>query len=130
MKKFLALLVLAIAITTVASDAMAQPPHAKAWGKRMKDREWQRGNYYYYPSANVYYSPDENRYWYPRNGSWINVNVLPPSIIITNRPRYVVTRRADDEIWRDNNNHVIKYKGEKYKGKYKGKDRDHEREDD
>lgn len=109
MKKILMMLVLFFAIGTITNEAVAQPPHAKAWGKKNKNA-WKRGHYYYYPSVNVYYSPVVRRYWYPRNGSWVNATALPPSLVVYEQPRYVVYRDMDDDIWRDNRRHARVYR--------------------
>ena len=109
MKKILLVLAMIIATDAVITNASAQPPHAKAWGKRAKQPDWKRGHYYYYPAANVYYSPVVRRYWYPRNGAWVNTAVLPPSVVVYNRPSYVVYREHDDDIWRDNRVHYRRY---------------------
>lgn len=109
MKKIIVLLVLFLVTGTVANHADAQPPHAKAWGKKGKHNNWQRGGYRYYPSANVYYSPASRRYWYPRNGVWVNASVLPPSVVVYNQPSYIVYRDMDDDIWRDNRVHYRRY---------------------
>jgi hypothetical protein len=88
----------------------AQPPHAKAWGKRGKhdrdgddDRYEQRIRsrvyYEFYPSLNVYYNPGERRYWYPQNGVWIQANVLPERFILSNKRRQKVWCYDDEAVW-------------------------------
>ena len=109
MKKMIVMLTIFFAIGTVTNEAVAQPPHAKAWGKKSK-QQWKRGHYYYYPSVNVYYSPVVRRYWYPRNGIWMNTGMLPPSVVVYNQPHYVVYRDMDDDIWRDNRRHARSYR--------------------
>lgn len=111
MKRILVITVIAFALATTGLQADAQPPHAKAWGKKKKGNEWKKGQYYYYPSANVYYNPAANRYWYPKNGSWTNIDILPPSVVVYNQPRRIVYRESDDDIWRDNKVHFSKYRG-------------------
>lgn len=111
MKKILILTMMILATAAFTAEVSAQPPWAKAYGKRGKeDKHWKRGQYYYYPSANVYYSPVSHRYWYPRNGVWVNVGMLPPSMVVYNQPRYVVYRDYDDDIWRDNYRHASRYR--------------------
>jgi hypothetical protein len=111
MKKIMILLIVVMAAGAFSSELNAQPPWAKAWGKRAKEEQrWRRGQYYYYPSANVYYSPASHRYWYPRNGVWMNVGVLPPSVIVYNQPSHIVYRDYDDDIWRDNYQHISRYR--------------------
>ncbi|NCI47083.1 hypothetical protein [Sediminibacterium soli] len=120
MKKITVIGMLLFAAGVVTNEVKAQPPHAKAWGKRAKewredrdddrdDKGWKRGGYYYYPSANVYFSPVSHRYWYPRNGVWINASILPPSVVVYNQPSYIVYREDDDDIWRDNRAHYRRY---------------------
>jgi hypothetical protein len=108
MKKLLMIGIVVLACLSIGTVAVAQPPHAKAWGKKAK-HNWKRGQYYYYPSANVYYNPVAHRYWYPRNGVWVNTGALPRSVIVYKQPAYVVYREMDDDIWRDNRGHYSRY---------------------
>jgi len=108
MKKLLMMATLLLATISVVNVAVAQPPHAKAWGKRAK-HDFKHGRYYYYPKHNVYYSPAAHRYWYPRNGVWVSANVLPRTMVVYNQPSYVVYRDIDNDIWRDNRVHYQRY---------------------
>lgn len=108
MKALLSTAVLLAGLSVTA--AHAQPPHAKAWGKRNKMYvQPARISYIYYPSVNMYFSPVSHRYWYPRNGVWVSVNTLPAGIVIGRNPGYTVY--CDDwyEIWRDNPIHRRRY---------------------
>ena len=116
MKKLLIFSVAFVTMLLVTVRTNAQPPWAKAYGK--KNKEWKehhkhgRDNYqsyYYYPTANVYYNPVRRTYWYPRNGVWISVGVLPANIVVVNQPRYDVYYDGD-EVWRDNSFHCQRYK--------------------
>ncbi len=120
MKKLSVFLTTLVIMFFLSSEVSAQPPWAKAYGKRNK--EWkedrkhrdkhfvqQRRAYYYYPASNVYYSPVYHNYWYPRNGAWVNVNVLPRNIVVVNEPRYDVYYDGDD-VWRDNRVHYERYR--------------------
>ena len=90
----------------MVSTALAQPAHAKAYGKH---------KYYYYPASNVYYDAGPRLYYYNAGPSWKSVNVLPPTFSInTGAPRYVVYYDGP-EVWRDNQVHVVKYKAYKNK---------------
>lgn len=100
------------------NTAVAQPPHAKAYGKH---------KYYYYPGSNVYYDAGPKLYYYNSGPSWLGVSILPPSFRITiGAPRYVVYHNTP-EIWNDNHLHAVKYKA--YKNKpdktYKNKSMKH-----
>ena len=88
----------------------AQPPYARAWGKREKRerdddddhyerRARSRVYYEFYPSLNVYYSPGEHRYWYPQNGVWIQANILPERFILSNKRRQKVWCYDDEAVW-------------------------------
>ena len=109
MKKLLMIGMMLLGTVSIGTVAVAQPPHAKAWGKRAK-QDFKHGRYYYYPSNNVYYSPAAHRYWYPRNGVWVSANALPRTMVVYNQPSYVVYRDMDDEIWRDNRVHYSRYR--------------------
>lgn len=87
----------------------AQPPHAKAWGRREKE-DWDdddryeryehtRVYYEYYPSLNLYYNPGAQRYWYPQNGVWIQANVLPERFILSHKRRQKVWCYDDEVVW-------------------------------
>lgn len=117
MKKLSVLLTI-VAATLLSTESNAQPPWAKAHGKRNK--EWKHSHhdgrtavvktrYYYYPGNNVYYSPVYHRYWYPQNGVWIQLSTLPRGVIVVNQPRYEVYYDGND-VWRDNAVHVKRYK--------------------
>lgn len=118
MKKLSLLLLVVAAGFVIGTQSSAQPPWAKAYGKRAK--EWKhhdhydrrmvvRNRYYYYPEPNVYYSPSYHRYWYPQNGVWIQLSTLPRGVVVVNQPRYNVYCDGD-EVWRDNAVHVKRYK--------------------
>ena len=122
MKKLPVFLTALVTMSFICTELSAQPPWAKAHGRR--NNEWQRErrhedrrfvpqpqrrSYYYYPSSNVYYSPVYHNYWYPRNGAWVNVNVLPRNIVIVNEPRYDVYYDGD-EVWRENRVHYERYR--------------------
>ncbi|MDE3235892.1 MAG: hypothetical protein KGO81_08060 [Bacteroidota bacterium] len=113
--KQLAKLILLLLIASVATkNSSAQPPWAPAYGKRNKewrehgDRDDRRRKFYYYPSENVYFCPDTHRYWYPRNGVWVDVDILPPALMITNRRFYPVYYDGYD-VWRENREHMRYY---------------------
>jgi hypothetical protein len=111
MKKLMMIGCMLLATVGVGTVAVAQPPHAKAWGKRAKQqnfKNYKQGRYYYYPSHNVYYSPAAHRYWYPNHGVWVSANVLPRTVAVYNQPSYVVY--GDDDIWRDNRVHYDRYR--------------------
>ncbi len=118
MKKLTFLLAIVVTGLLISTKSSAQPPWAKAYGKRNK--EWKhahyesrpvvvRNRYYYYPNANTYYSPRFHRYWYPQNGVWVQLSTLPGGIVIANQPRYDVYCDGDD-VWRDNAVHVKRYR--------------------
>src|SRR5689334_5027746 len=69
----------------------------------------QRLSFYYYPDANVYYDPGNRHYIYYDHGSWINVSILPRTIIVRNTPRVIVYSDRQD-VWRMNDEHMRKYK--------------------
>jgi hypothetical protein len=111
MKRIIILLAIAFFVST-SFESSAQPPWAKAHGK--KDKEWKQGKkvkkvYYYYPASNVYYSPSNKQYWYPNNGSWVTANTLPAQYVVVNKPRHTVYYDGT-EVWRDNGVHVVKFK--------------------
>ena len=104
MKKILFLFLLAVAISS-----------AKQAGAQQK-------KFYYYPNSNMYYDVGSHQYIYLNNSGWVNVNTLPPGIIV-NKTRRVVIYNPTPDIWVHNNKHKLKYKNTYPKGKavgYKG----------
>lgn len=105
MKKLKALLV-AVLLMFTAGVAVAQPPHAKAYGKK---------KFYYYPQQNVYYDPVSAVYIYNNGPQWTSVAVLPPSLVISVGAPRVMVYHQGPEVWYDNPVHVVKYKSYKPK---------------
>lgn len=112
MKKSVVLFVSAIVLLAfTANTVAAQPPHAKAYGKK---------KFYYYPQSNVYYDAGPGLYYYNTGPSWTGVSVLPASINITIGAPRVAVYHQGPEVWMDNPVHVVKYKSYKNKPiKYK-----------
>lgn len=112
MKKIVVMLVSAFVLTAFTINTVsAQPPHAKAYGKK---------KYYYYPASNVYYDAGPRLYYYNSGPSWTGVSVLPPSINFSIGAPRVVVYHDGPEVWVNNPQHVVKYKAYKAKPvKYK-----------
>lgn len=105
MKKIKAIGIAIVLIFSVGALS-AQPPHAKAYGKK---------KFYYYPQQNVYFDPVASLYIYHNGPSWSSVSVLPPSLVISVGAPRVLVYHEGPEIWYDNPAHVVKYKSYKYK---------------
>ena len=63
----------------------AQPPHAKAHGKRKHQSAYagkHKQQFYYYPQYNVYYHPAGKRYACYRRGQWVWVTTPPPGLVL------------------------------------------------
>jgi hypothetical protein len=82
-----------------------------------------RTTFYYYPQSNIYYNPGSTEYWYydDVSATWTQVKELPTTIVLTKTPRYTVYYNGSD-VWKDNAEHMKKYKGKKGETKAK-KDR-------
>jgi hypothetical protein len=74
----------------------------------------QRVKFYYYPSNNVYYDVSGNQYWYYDEPTvkWMEVKTLPTTITLQKTPVYTVYYNGSD-VWKDNDKHKAKYKGNK-----------------
>lgn len=71
----------------------AQPPHAKAHGKRKHEMEHSgrhQQQFYYYPQYNVYYHPAGKKYACYQRGQWVWVATPPPGLVLrtTNRHEF------------------------------------------
>ncbi|MBV9986756.1 MAG: hypothetical protein JO301_03700 [Chitinophagaceae bacterium] len=77
MKKLILILGLAIGLVSFAGEAMAQPPHANAWGKRYKN--WNKGH-----GEDAW----EHRYWNKKH--YKPVRVVRPAVVrpVNWRDRY------------------------------------------
>lgn len=88
MKRSMIVLAMLLATSMVLS---AQPPHAKAYGKRGHHHEY-KGNhsqqFYYYPQYNVYYHPASKKYACYERGQWVWVATPPPGLVLRNASRY------------------------------------------
>jgi hypothetical protein len=106
MKKKYVTLSIPLLMVLMPLFSAAQPPHAKAWGKRGGPAYHRHPQpvrtkvfYEYYPSMNVYFNPVLQRYWYPRNGVWIQANVLPQGFILSNKRRQKVWCYDNESVW-------------------------------
>jgi hypothetical protein len=88
MKKMILMLGLVIGIASFAGEVIAQPPHAKAWGKRT-NKNWNKGN-----GRDAW----EHRYWDKKH--YKKVKMIRPAgwrervYVRPARPRVVVNARA------------------------------------
>jgi hypothetical protein len=72
--------------------------------------------YYYYPAENIYYNTTSKQYGYAgENDTWLWVTTLPTSTAIADTNRYVVLYSPNDQIWKQNAMHKMKYKDGKLK---------------
>ena len=80
----------------------------------VKEASAQRISFYYYPSSNVYFNISTGNYIYydPGVTTWVTVQRLPATIVVTRTPRYIVYYNGP-EVWRDNGLHKGKYKAKK-----------------
>ena len=93
------------------NTALAQPPHAKAWGHH---------KFYYYPQRNVYYDPSASLYYYNPGTSWSATATLPSGFSISVGSPRVVVYHDGPEVWYDNPTHVVRYREYQYRPiKYK-----------
>jgi hypothetical protein len=77
--------------------------------------------YFYYPSTNIYFDEASGNYWYLDNDTeaWNMVRTLPSTITVTETTeRYPVTYMGDDP-WKENAEHIKKYKVKDGKEKIK-----------
>ncbi|MER3470707.1 MAG: hypothetical protein C4330_05070 [Chitinophagaceae bacterium] len=67
--------------------------------------------YYYYPQQNVYYNTTSHQYAYSSDvDTWTWVEKLPATTTVTDKDYYVVLYSPNDEIWKQNSVHKMKYK--------------------
>lgn len=80
--------------------------------------------FYYYPSSNIYYDPSSKDYWYYDDASsqWQSANELPGTVHLVKTGRVTVYHN-DADVWKDNAEHLKKYKGKK-NGTVKAKRKD------
>ena len=99
---------------------------APSFAQSTKDQTQQQQGikFYYYPSSNVYYNTSTSEYEYYDEGSstWVTVKELPSTITLVKTPVYTVYHN-DAEVWKDNAEHLKKYKVNK-EGKVKAKPKD------
>jgi len=102
MKKILILLCFSLALFSKSASA------------QQSDSSKQQMKFYYYPSSNIYYDPTAQDYWYydESNSNWISVKQLPSSVTLVRSPRYLVYL-SDTNIWKDNAEHLKKFKVKK-----------------
>lgn len=80
--------------------------------------------FYYYPSSNIYFDPTNNDYWYwdDTSSQWTSAAELPATIHLV-KTNKVVVYHSDADVWKDNAEHLKKYKTKKngtIKAKSKG----------
>jgi hypothetical protein len=83
--------VMVVAMLLVTSSVLlAQPPHAKAYGKRNHHQEY-KGKYskqfHYYPQYNMYYHPAGKKYACYQRGQWVWVTTPPPGLVLRGSDR-------------------------------------------
>lgn len=66
--------------------------------------------YYYYPSENVYYNTTSHKYGYMGDNSEWTWGTLPGTTALADTNRYIVLYSPNDEIWKQNATHKMKYK--------------------
>jgi hypothetical protein len=79
--------------------------------------------YYYYPSENVYFNTTTRQYGYMGGNNQWTWGTLPSSLAIADTNRYVALYSPNDEIWKQNETHKMKYKNGQVK-KIKAKTKD------
>ena len=79
--------------------------------------------YYYYPSSNVYFDEATGDYWYLDNGTsqWVMVKTLPPTVTVETTERQSIDYTGNDP-WKNNADHMEKYKAKDDKTKMKSDD--------
>ena len=102
MKKLLLSAIIASAAIFFTASANAQAFHGNVKVINAKQA------FYYYPKANIYYNAASRQFIIPKNGMWINVNVLPGTFKIANEQRFIVYHYGND-VWRDNRAHCVTY---------------------
>lgn len=107
MKKTILLCLVSVALAT---GAMAQDSTVTTTTTTTTHQAKQM-RFYYYPGSNVYFNPTANNYWYwdDANSQWTSVTELPATVHLVKTNRVVVYRN-DADIWKDNAEHVKKYK--------------------
>jgi hypothetical protein len=95
MKKMILMLGLVIGIASFAGEVIAQPPHAKAWGKRT-NKNWNKGNGHWNNGNG--HDAWEHRYWNKKH--YKKVKVVRPAgwrervYVRPARPGVVINARA------------------------------------
>jgi hypothetical protein len=88
MKRSMMILYMLLATSTAL---LAQPPHAKAYGKKGHGHAYndkQSQQFYYYPQYNVYYHPAGKKYACYQRGQWVWLATPPPGLVLRNANRY------------------------------------------
>ena len=108
MKKIIMAIALLFAIGLTLS---AQQPTQQPTQPTQQD---QQTKFFYYPSSNIYYNPATSEYWYydEPTTKWMEVKTLPETITVEKTPVVVVYYNGED-VWKDNAEHLKKYKGKK-----------------
>jgi hypothetical protein len=85
-----------------------------------QQQEPQKMTFYYYPSSNIYFDVASNEYVYYDEGTqkWLNVKELPTTITVVKMPVDTVYYNGQ-QVWKDNAEHLRKYKGKKDEAKKK-----------
>ncbi len=74
----------------VSIAGVAQPPHAKAYGKHKGKAAKQAAyRYYYYPQQQVYFNTVTGVYGYWQGGQWVAVKKLPRGVVLKGKPTVV-----------------------------------------
>jgi hypothetical protein len=94
---------------------------AQIHAQQTTQEQHQQIKFYYYPSSNVYFNPATNDYWYYNDSTttWVTAKELPTTIVLEKTPVYTVYHN-DADVWKDNAEHIKKYKVSK-NGKVKEK---------
>jgi hypothetical protein len=88
--------------------------------QQQQDQQPQKMTFYYYPSSNIYYDVASNEYVYYDESTqkWLNVKELPTTITLVKMPADTVYYNGQ-QVWKDNPEHLRKYKGKKDEAKKK-----------
>ena len=92
------------------------PPWAPAHGHRAKHA---KHAYLFFPSVGVYVNVNAGTYFYMSGGSWTVAAQLPPTIVLGSHD-FVRLELATDKPYLYYDDHKVKFKAQKVKGRGKG----------
>jgi hypothetical protein len=108
------IIVTAIFCLGVSCSLMAQQTTTTTTTTTTSSNNAKGMRFYYYPSSNVYFDPTNNDYWYydDATSQWTSATELPGTIHLVKTGRVTVYHN-DADVWKDNAEHLKKYKTKK-----------------